>query len=321
MALQSTPRVTCQHLVGLEFGPLRAGLPLGARGPRSGAQIVMVASHIEPETLLTLADDVQDLGITYFGGGHTHRSLVATAGGAQVAAASSHWQDYVITHLRYDPASGQTVVQSSELVTAKYDPAQVTPEPTTAAIIATWEKRSEAALGEVIGYVSKPLRSDSPGLQNLLVDSWLWAYDGAEIAISNSGGFRQDLPAGDITLGSMGSVLPFDNVLYEIQMTGSQVQAAISGWRGDLVYGGLRRGSDGQVLLASTGEPLDPEATYRVLVTDYLYGNAKYPFSGDDPEPYETGISWRQPAIDWIRVQHSNSEHPLEEMLDTEARF
>jgi hypothetical protein len=99
------------------------------------------------------------------------------------------------------------------------------------------------------------------------------------------------------------------------------VQTTLSVWPDELVFGGLRRGEGGRVVLAASGEPLDPEASYRVLVTDYIYGNDKYPFRGLDDTPYETGISWRQPAIDWIRVQHSSHERPLEQMLDGVSRF
>lgn len=322
LALQSTPRVTSsRNLAGLEFGDYEAALRRWAPEARAaGAQVLVAATHIEPEALLALAEAVADLDIAYFGGGHTHASLVATAGGAQVAAASSHWRDYVRTRLAYDPASGKTTTVDSELVTVVND-ASADPEPATAAVIATWERRSEEILGEVIGYTAGGLDRDAPGLQNLLVDSWLWAYDDAEIAISNTGGFRQDLPAGEITLGTMVSVLPFDNVLYEVSMTGRQVQTTLSVWPDELVFGGLRRGEGSRVVLAASGEPLDPEASYRVLVTDYIYGNEKYPFSGFDDMPYETGISWRQPAIDWIRLQRSSRERSLEEMLDSAARF
>jgi 5'-nucleotidase/UDP-sugar diphosphatase len=322
LALQSTPRVTSsRNLSGLEFGDYETALRRYAPEARAaGAQVLVAATHIEPEALLELAEAVADLDIAYFGGGHTHRALVSTAGGAQIAAASSHWRDYVRTRLLYDPASGRVTGQASELVAVDHDDSAV-PEPETAAAVALWEERSQAILGEVIGYAGEGLDRDAPALQNLLVDSWLWAYDDAEISISNTGGFRQDLAGGEITLGTMVSVLPFDNVLYEISMTGRQVQTTLSVWPDELVFGGLRRGEGGRVVLAASGEPLDPEASYRVLVTDYIYGNDKYPFRGFDDTPYETGISWRQPAIDWIRVQHSSHERPLEQMLDGVSRF
>jgi hypothetical protein len=79
--------------------------------------------------------------------------------------------------------------------------------------------------------------------------------------------------------------------------------------------GGIRRDAAGQMLL-SDGTPLDAEGTYRLLTTDYMYGNTKYPFSALTETPYETGVSWRQPVIDWISAQQSTPGRPIEGKID-----
>ena len=45
-----------------------------------------------------------------------------------------------------------------------------------------------------------------------------------------------------------------------------------------------------------------------------------YPFLGLDPNGYDTGILYRQPVIDWIRTQGSDSEHPIDAKITELAK-
>ena len=69
------------------------------------------------------------------------------------------------------------------------------------------------------------------------------------------------------------------------------------------------------------GTPLDPEATYHVLVNDFMYaGGNSFKFGEQDPEGYNTSIDWRQPVIDWIWSLDTSPDDPLDNYLDTENR-
>ena len=45
-----------------------------------------------------------------------------------------------------------------------------------------------------------------------------------DFALTNSGGIRESLPAGKITKGDVLAVLPFDNVLEVVALSGSEVR-------------------------------------------------------------------------------------------------
>ena len=69
------------------------------------------------------------------------------------------------------------------------------------------------------------------------------------------------------------------------------------------------------------GSPLDPQATYHVLVNNFMYtGGDGYLFEVQDPNGYDTGIHWREPVIEWILVQQTSPERPLETLLDDTRR-
>jgi 5'-nucleotidase / UDP-sugar diphosphatase len=66
---------------------------------------------------------------------------------------------------------------------------------------------------------------------------------------------------------------------------------------------------------------VDPQASYRVLVNDYMYaGGDGYAFATYDPDAYMTGIDWRQPVIEWISQLDTSPQNPLEAFLDDGAR-
>jgi 2',3'-cyclic-nucleotide 2'-phosphodiesterase (5'-nucleotidase family) len=123
---------------------------------------------------------------------------------------------------------------------------------------------------------------------------------------------RDDLPAGEITMADIISVMPFNNVLVDVGLTGDQLEKVLV-TASSPVIGGLHK-EGGKWVLNKTGQPLDKNATYSVLVNDFMYSGgdhytllAKY-----DPDAYNTAIDWRQPVIDWIKAQNSSSSNPLD---------
>ena len=121
--------------------------------------------------------------------------------------------------------------------------------------------------------------TNSP-MGNLVTDA-MRAETSADLAFTNLGGLRTDLPAGNITAGDVLRVLPFDNALVVVDMKGRTIR--------DIFERKSRRGSSGiaqsgahvvvdpdaaegqrvrELLIG--GEPIDLERSYRVATTDYL---------------------------------------------------
>lgn len=139
-------------------------------------------------------------------------------------------------------------------------------------------------------------RGSESSLGSLVADSQRWAtsrdnpaYGGAEtdLAFTNPGGLRADLPAGTLTYRDVANVQPFANTLVVLEMRGSQVRQALEeqwqpagstrpklylGTSGNLTYTYLEEAERGAHITSVTvdGEPLDPTATYRVAVNSFL---------------------------------------------------
>jgi len=114
-------------------------------------------------------------------------------------------------------------------------------------------------------------------LGNLIADA-MRVVGGGDLAVMNSGGVRQSLPAGVATYGTLFEVQPFGNKLVRRRVTGQNLwnyfaaaieRAApnfhVSGAR--LVYhGGATPGLDS---LAVQGRPVERATVYTVVLNDF----------------------------------------------------
>ncbi len=130
--------------------------------------------------------------------------------------------------------------------------------------------------------------SRESSIGDLLTDA-MRAYLKADFAFLNSGGIRSDLPAGPLLYVNLFDVSPFDNFPTVVMMTGAQIEqmlqiTSIGGGRGILQTSGLHYTYDEALdadkpaaqrkrvtaVTLPEGKPLDPAATYRVAMVDFL---------------------------------------------------
>ncbi len=118
------------------------------------------------------------------------------------------------------------------------------------------------------------------GLGSFLADS-LRGVEKADIALMNPGGLRADLKAGDVTYGAVYEVLPFDNAISTLKLTGDELMrlltAAYGSRKGVFQASGievkLSRCPTADRLKTVTlegGKPLDLSKQYRVVMPDFL---------------------------------------------------
>ena len=142
---------------------------------------------------------------------------------------------------------------------------------------------------------------------NLIADAMLdrVASQGIQIAIANSGGIRASIDAGEVTMGEVLTVLPFQNTLSTFQVSGETVVAALENGVSQMEEGAGRfpqvagitftvdpaapagsRVSD--VMVA--GAPIDPAATYGLVSNNYVRnGGDGYAMFRDAANAYDFG--------------------------------
>lgn len=309
-----TPQTTLpDNVAGFDFIPYTQALEEIVPQTRAqGAELLVVVGHVCADDMRALAPTAAGLGIAIIGGGHCNERVNTIADGVALIGGGSQLQAYARVHLTFDTATDTVVNIESSTQANRGAPA----DPEITALVAHWRAQADEALSSVVGYARKQIGKRSNPMFNLVTDAWLEAYPAADVALTNRGGFRQPIPAGEITLATIVGVLPFDNVLIDVELTGAQLIENITCC--SPVVGGMT--TIGGYKLAD-GTPIDPDASYHVLVNDFMYaGGDGFTFKTHDPDAYNTAIDWRQPVIDWIISLNTSSDNPLDAYLDTVPR-
>ena len=138
-----------------------------------------------------------------------------------------------------------------------------------------------ARLKEVIAYAPEDLVRSKPecALFDFIADRL--AADVAKVtgrrvdfAFTNTGGIRVDIPAGDVLLDDLVSMLPFKNYLTWVELKGSALRAVLeymAETKPQCISGGRVVIKGGKLVSAEIGgEPLDDERVYGVATIDFL---------------------------------------------------
>ncbi len=127
-------------------------------------------------------------------------------------------------------------------------------------------------------------------------------------AITNAGGLRSNLRPGQVKVADIFELMPFENELVVIELTGAEVIQAVRESiirRGGEPCSGVRavvEGTPEKAELKVTwedGTPIDPAVTVKVATSDYLYGGGdSIPSLKKGRKPFTTGLTLRQILLD-----------------------
>ena len=180
-------------------------------------------------------------------------------------------------------------------------------------------------MDEVIGYNDHTIDKKRPEdeLSNVLTDIVFAVGDsisrtvygeGIDFSLLNFGGIRKPLNAGDITLGDIFTILPFDNMIVLSTIKGSELRKVLAQMSDttNQPFSHLTLtlvGHNAPTDIIVNGAPLDDSRMYRFATIDFISGanrgdnilrnrETKEPFE-IGPE-YKTNILLRDAAIDYI---------------------
>lgn len=218
-----------------------------------------------------------------------------------------------------------------------------TPDQDIATRVSEINAQIEEDMGQVIGTsevdldgVRENVRASETNLGDLITDAMLWqaGQDNEEVdaAITNGGGIRASIAAGDITKKSVNDVLPFGNTLYVVEVTGAELLEALeastyctpepvgafpqvagieftintgAAYDAGENYPGTTYAEPASInrvtILTVGGQAFDADATYTIVTNDFLAagGDTYYAFSAAE-SGYDTGISLDQVVMDYI---------------------
>lgn len=309
LTTRSTPFVANPaYVADLNFidyeGALRETLPVVRENQ---PDILLVISHVCVAELEPLIRNIQDLDIAMVGAGHCNELVARRIGNTVLLGGGFHFTSYARAQFTFDTGTDEllrTTFRANDYRNSNSDEA-------VGSIVASWSGQMEEILSEEVAYLASPLNRRSEKLEQLIVNSWLEADQTADVAITNAGGIRIDLPSGLIDVRTLVALMPFDNTIIAATVTGATLERAIDEG-GRPVLGGLsRRG--GSWVIERTGEPLQADKQYRVLLNSFMYagGDNFGAIAEEDPNGFDMGINYRQPFQDWLKQQQSSADRPL----------
>lgn len=123
---------------------------------------------------------------------------------------------------------------------------------------------------------------------------------------------RQSLPKGAVTKASIYDLVPFDNQVVVVKVSGDALLTALGNTEARVA--GVKPKGEGWV--DAKGAAIDPKKTYTLATTDYLYlGGDGFALNKADPAPTETKVSWQAALIEWTAAKKSDEKRPLEGFL------
>ncbi|MDQ4123502.1 MAG: bifunctional metallophosphatase/5'-nucleotidase [Acidobacteriota bacterium] len=222
-------------------------------------------------------------GIDVFVGGHAHRGIekpfVNPKTGTLIVQTYGYGTRLGYLKLKLD---GKKVVShQGELLKVWSD--KFKPDEEVARKIAHYKKLTAPQIGVVQGVLKNRLVRDynrESSLGNFVADV-LREVTNADVGMTNAGGLRADLPAGEVTNGDVYDALPFVNSLVICEMTGRQIKEVLeqgfSLERGMIQVSGLMAKYDLSkpigsrlVSLEINGKTADEAKVYRIATNSFV---------------------------------------------------
>jgi 2',3'-cyclic-nucleotide 2'-phosphodiesterase (5'-nucleotidase family) len=159
----------------------------------------------------------------------------------------------------------------------------ITADPAVETLVAPYREEVTVKMSEVVGSAPVALNKgdyESP-LGNFVVDLQLAQSEPIygkpiDLSLTTNGGLRVPLPAGDITTGHIFELMPFENEMVVLSLSGEAVKqlfdlAAEHKYAviGNATYT-VANGKAQDIKIK--GQPFDPGKTYTLLTSDYLAG-------------------------------------------------
>ncbi len=222
-------------------------------------------------------------GIDVFVGGHAHRGIEKpfVHPKTKTLIVQTYGYGTRLGYLKLRLRDKKIIGHSGELLKVWSD--RLPPDPLIAAKIKRYKEQVAPQIGKVMGKLKTRLVRDYNRESSLgsFVTDVLREVTGAEIAMTNAGGLRADLPVGEVTNGNVLDALPFVNSLVICEMTGAQIREVLeqgfSLERGMIQVSGLRAVYDlnrsiGRRLIEWQigGRAVDEARTYRVATNSFI---------------------------------------------------
>ncbi len=268
------------------------------------ADVIVCVSHLGLDeaseiTSRLVAEKVQGIDLIIDGHSHTTLSEPLKVNETLIVQAGEYLKNVGTVKINLDADNKVTGITASLLT--KEQAADMTAQEDVITAISAYAEAQKSILSEVV--IKSDINFDGEranvrtGPTNLscLITSAMVNATGADIAITNGGGIRASIEAGDVTRGEIISVLPFGNYIVTKKMKGSDIKAALEHGLSkypdangafpqvanvEYLFDETKPAGDRVTTIWVKGVKLEPDREYVVATNDFMaVGGDGYPFA------------------------------------------
>ncbi len=278
----------------------------GIPGRQSTTGSTDVARNLQKD--IDLAARVNGLDIIVTGHAHQGTPEALISNGVLIVSTDAYTIELGKLTITYDKQLDKITSHKNELQYVFED--EIPDLPRTQRRVNKWKRRLSKITGEKLCSIPEPLTrsyGEESLLGNMVADAMLQKYPDADLVVTNSGGLRQDVEAGDVTVGDLISAFPFPNTIVWLEMKGKDLRQLFEHGAG--LTNGILQVSKGvemhydaslppgsrMVKCVINGDPLDDKKTYRVLTSNFLA-------DGGDGFVFRNALSRKNTQIEMIQA-------------------
>jgi 2',3'-cyclic-nucleotide 2'-phosphodiesterase (5'-nucleotidase family) len=201
----------------------------------------------------------------------------------------------------------------------------IAPDPKIESVILPFRTKLMRDMEEVLCISKDPLFGDRPEspLTNFCADLILQESDSIclkrypdirmSVSMVNRGGLRVPIPKGEVKVQNMFELMPFENEIVFLKMSGAELRRFIDHMasRGGEGVSGIRFGIKGDKGLNPEvqGQPLDDSKSYWLATSDYIAnGGDGFEILASIKDRISTGVKFRDMFIDHLRKMGSKGQ-------------
>ncbi len=318
--------VAPEHMSGLEVLKHYVGAERSVRDLKAqNADIIIGLTHSGFSHDRRLADSVP--GIDVIVGGHSHSGIEPPYETPRyhtiIVQAYSRLSAVGLLKLKIEKTTKKIKGYEGEMITIYGEAIPLNKDYLTR--LESWRREVERGFDEVIGISKRELVrsafSESP-IGNLITDA-MREFAQADIAVTNSGGIRANLPQGEITYRDLYKIETFGNTAVTMIMTGRQVwemlEISVIGYHAIFQVSGLKMIYNPHappkhrlISVEIDGKPIDFDKEYKVVTNNFLAaGGGAYGIFKEAKEVEDTYKLIRDILAEYIK-KHSPIDYKIE---------
>ena len=287
--IKTNPKMIANYIFADPAGTVSALIP---EIKEYGADLIIVLTHLDSFTdkngrisgdAAMLAQHLPNIQAVI--SGHSHQVVAGIVNEVPIVQAGQYGRFIGKLEITVNAASRN--VETADASVIAVDGSILHADPTVMTNLEQSLQETEPVKRKVAGQTTYALEHDRNDMTETILGQWITDImrntAGAEVAFYNTGGIRKGIAPGVITMGNLYEVIPFDNTICTVEMTGRQIMKVLEYGLmnqkiGMVQYSGLKviynsqASSDRRIVavMSGTGKPLELDKTYTVAINDFL---------------------------------------------------